>query len=563
MLSEWQKYRKALQLTKSYYPKVLSYFIAVGLILLVLALGNAFVPVLLREATNALADDGAPLAIVLGTAAAYVFCWTGAQIVEWIKNIASAAILVRCDAAFYRGFYEHLLKQPFEDFKKLDQGTLTADVQRSRGGFSALTSTVFWILIPTALELLFVFSVLANLINTMFAFMFISGICGLVGISVILSRKAKGIHQNIVESNNVVMSHFVERMRFAEEIKLNNAYDRERQVFGEKVQYFIDKVTVGNFRIGVLMLLQVLLVGMLLMASTLYVVQEVAAGRYSVGDFVMINGYVIQLTFRLALLASVLIELRNHFVLLDRAFHYLDMPSEPNGCHAPEANREVIFELSDVSYAVEDRMVLRDITLHLMQGYTYAITGPSGAGKTTLFRLLCGLIRPNKGVVSAFGVDFNQMDRKAFFDRVAVVTQNPILIVGSVADNVQYNSDGTLSPKLMKEILVELGLDAHSSSSALAEKGVGYDAASVSGGEKQRIAIARALARRKETVLLDEPTSALDNATEGMAMDMLKNRTRTLIMVTHRAPLIAKADFMIHLPGDGSVSISPVDTCYM
>lgn len=558
MISEWMKYNKALQITKFYYPKVFFYFIVVGVFLLALALANALVPVLLRQATNSLSSDNAILAVILGTAAAYVICWTGAQMLEWIKNIASAAILVRCDAAFYRGFYEHLLKKPFSEFKKVDQGVLAADVQRSRGGFSAITSTVFWILIPTTLELLFVFAVLANLINPQFAFLFILGICGLVATSIFLSRKTKGIHQDIIESNNSVMSHFVERMRFAEEIKLSNTYDIERNIFNVKVEKFVNKVTIGNFRIGILMLLQVLLVGTLLMASTLYVVIEVANGRYSVGDFVMINGYVMQLTLRLALLASVLIELRNHLVLLDRAFYYLDMPTEKNGNCAPENNMESVFELENVSYSVEGRVVLNDVSFQIKKGYTYAITGPSGTGKTTLFRLLCGLIHPDKGAVLAFGVNLNEIDREAFFDRVAVVTQNPLLVAGSIADNIQYGSKEKVSAELLSDLFNALSLDAYSNSSDLAEKHVGFDAASVSGGEKQRIAIARALARQKETILLDEPTSALDNHTEEAVMRLLKEKSTSLIMITHRPSLISQADFRIDLPGNGSVTITPI-----
>jgi len=275
MTQALQQYRRALNLARRYYPKAFTYFAIASALLLALALLNATVPVLLREVTNRLAANDA-LGIILVTAAAYALSWTGAQVLEWTKNILSAAVLVRCDAAFYRAFFDHLLKVPQAELRKLDQGVLVADAQRSRGAFSALTSTLFWILLPTLVELLLVFAVLATLINVAFAAFFIAAIAGLVGLSVLLSRKAKGIHQRIMESNNQVMSHFTERMRLVEEIKLNNAQPLEQQRFGNKVGGFIDSVTVGNLRIGLLMLLQVTLVGALLLASTLYVVSEVA-----------------------------------------------------------------------------------------------------------------------------------------------------------------------------------------------------------------------------------------------------------------------------------------------
>ena len=556
MKTELSQYRRALALTRTYYPKAISLFAIGTLILLALALLNATVPVLLRDATNRL-SAGEVSGVVLATAAVYALCWTGAQVLEWTKNIISAAVLVRCDAAFYRAFFDHLLKVPYADFRAIDQGVLVADAQRSKSAFSALTGTLFWIVLPTVVELLFVFAVLAKLINPLFAVSFISAIIVLVGLSVLLSRKAKGIHQRIIESNNGVMSHFVERMRLVEEIKLNNAQPQEQLSFGRKVRTFIDSVTVGNLRIGLLMLLQVALVGALLLASTLYVVGEVISGSYTVGDFVMINGYVIQLTFQLALLASVLIEVRNHFVQLDRGFGYLDMAAERTGELLPDTDQDILFELRDLSYRTEDRVVLRDINLTIRQGHTYVVTGPSGAGKTTLLRLMCGLIQPQQGIVRAFGVEVNALDSRALLDAVSVVTQHPLLVSGSVAANIRYGAKQDLTEPELDQILTDLGLDAYATGKNMAGKHVGFEATAVSGGEKQRIAIARALARGTPTILLDEPTSALDAASEEQTIEMLKKRARTLILITHRPSVVAKADYVIHLNGDGSACMTP------
>ena len=556
MKTELSQYRRALALTRTHYPKAISLFAIGTLILLALALLNATVPVLLRDATNRLSAGDAS-SVVLATAAVYALCWTGAQVLDWTKNIISAAVLVRCAAAFYRAFFDHLLKVPYAHFRAIDQGVLVADAQRSKSAFSALTGTLFWIVLPTVVELLFVFAVLAKLINPLFAVSFITAIIVLVGISVLLSRKAKGIHQRIIESNNGVMSHFVERMRLVEEIKLNNAQPQEQLGFGRKVLTFIDSVTVGNLRIGLLMLLQVALVGALLLASTLYVVGEVISGSYTVGDFVMINGYVIQLTFQLALLASVLIEVRNHFVQLDRGFGYLDMAAERTGELLPDTDQDTLFELRDLSYRTEDRVVLRDINLTIRQGHAYVVTGPSGAGKTTLLRLMCGLIQPQQGSVRAFGVEVNALDSRALLDAVSVVTQHPLLVSGSVAANIRYGAKQDLTEPELDQILTDLGLDAYAPGRNMAGKHVGFEATAVSGGEKQRIAIARALARGTPTILLDEPTSALDAASEEQTIEMLKKRARTLILITHRPSVVAKADYVIHLNGDGSACMTP------
>jgi ATP-binding cassette subfamily B protein len=140
---------------------------------------------------------------------------------------------------------------------------------------------------------------------------------------------------------------------------------------------------------------------------------------------------------------------------------------------------------------------------------------------------------------------------------VSVVTQHPLLVSGSVAANIRYGTKQDLAEHELDKILADLGLDAYAPGKNMAGKHIGFEATAVSGGEKQRIAIARALARGTPTILLDEPTSALDAASEEQAIDILKKQARTLILITHRLSVIAKADYVIHLNGDGSVRMAP------
>ncbi|MBF6615436.1 MAG: ATP-binding cassette domain-containing protein, partial [Candidimonas sp.] len=132
-------------------------------------------------------------------------------------------------------------------------------------------------------------------------------------------------------------------------------------------------------------------------------------------------------------------------------------------------------------------------------------------------------------------------------------TQHPLLIAGSVADNVRYGARKNLSDDELDSLLAQLGLDAHARDIPTMDRHIGFDAAAVSGGEKQRIAIARALARGTPTILLDEPTSALDVASEERTIDVLKARAKTLVLITHRPSVVAKADYVIHLDGGGTV----------
>jgi ATP-binding cassette subfamily B protein len=156
----------------------------------------------------------------------------------------------------------------------------------------------------------------------------------------------------------------------------------------------------------------------------------------------------------------------------------------------------------------------------------------------------------------ALGTDTSILDRAALLDAVSVVTQHPLLIAGSVADNIRYGAKRNLSDEQLDSLLGQLGLDAHASDTPTMNRHVGFDAAAVSGGEKQRIAIARALARGTPTILLDESTSALDFESEERTIDALKGSARTLVLITHRASVIAKADYVFYLLGDGTVRMS-------
>jgi len=253
----------------------------------------------------------------------------------------------------------------------------------------------------------------------------------------------------------------------------------------------------------------------------------------------------------------VLIELRNHLVLAGQGRFITSIwKPNPTGHMIPDTDVDVLFELERVTYRAEGRTILDKVDLQIRQGHTYAITGPSGVGKTTLLRLLVGLIQPEEGMVKTFGTDTRDLDRTALLDAVSVVTQHPLLVAGSVAENVRYGAKRNLSDEQLEDILKQLGLDAYATGTSTMNKCVGFDAAAVSGGEKQRIAIARALARGTPTILLDEPTSALDVTTEERTIDVLKANARTLVLITHRPSVIAKADHVIRLDGDGTVCMS-------
>jgi putative ABC transport system ATP-binding protein len=197
---------------------------------------------------------------------------------------------------------------------------------------------------------------------------------------------------------------------------------------------------------------------------------------------------------------------------------------------APPTRDPIVLRADHLGRAVQNKILIQDATFELRKGEVLTIAGPSGSGKSSLLRLLNRLDEPTSGTVFVEGTDYRNLEPRELRRKLGMVTQRPYLFPGTVAENLQFGPaqrDETLSCEAIEELLSQVGLTGYGD----------RDVAHLSGGEVQRVSVARTLANTPVILLLDEPTSALDDAAklevESSIQNVVHNQGLTCVMVTH------------------------------
>jgi ATP-binding cassette subfamily B protein len=240
-----------------------------------------------------------------------------------------------------------------------------------------------------------------------------------------------------------------------------------------------------------------------------------------------------------------------------RVFEILDSPEEIQIVSSPARSpRAAGLVLRDVSFAYESsREVLRDVSFSLAEGESAALIGPSGAGKTTLLLLLPRFFDPVRGRVELGGVDLRQWDLKELRRHIALVLQEPIILPGSVAENIGYGKPGASAEEIAEAARAANALGFIEKLPRKFQTRIGEGAARLSAGERQRINLARAFLKDAPILLLDEPTSTLDSQSEALIAESVRalTRGRTALMVAHRPATLAGCQRVVVL-GDGRLT---------
>ncbi|MEL0198159.1 MAG: ABC transporter ATP-binding protein/permease, partial [Rhodobiaceae bacterium] len=337
-----------------------------------------------------------------------------------------------------------------------------------------------------------------------------------------------------------------------ETVKYFGAAKREAARYDQAMAGYEAAALKTSYSLAFLNFGQAVLITSGLVAVMLLAALGVQAGELTVGDFVLVNAYMIQITMPLNFLGTVYREIRQALVDMRQMFDLLDEPPEvrdrTNASALKVTNGRVSFESVSFSYEPE-RPILRDVSIDIPAGQTVAIVGPSGSGKSTIGRLLFRFYDVTGGAVLIDGQDVRDVTQDSLHQAIGVVPQDTVLFNDTIYYNIAYGREFATHDEI-----INAARDAqiHEFIMSLPDRydtRVGERGLKLSGGEKQRVGIARTLLKDPPILLLDEATSALDSETEHEIQESLERagQGRTVITIAHRLSTVSNADVILVL----------------
>jgi ATP-binding cassette subfamily B protein len=524
--------------------------------LVVAKVANVYVPIVFKHMIDALGTPGALVALPLGLLAAYGLARIMAQAFAELRDGIFAKVAQRAIRSLALKTFRHLHALSLSFHLERQTGGLNRAIERGAKGIEFLLSFLLFNVIPTLVEIGLVAVILWTLYDWRFAAITVVTIGFYIFYTLWVTEWRIKLRRTMNESDQSANTKAVDSLLNYETVKYFNNEDHEARRYDEALKVYEtaavrSRVSLAALNIGQVMIIAVGSTLIMGLAASGVVFGE--SGRHlTVGDVVLVNAYLLQLYMPLNFLGTVYREIRQSLIDMEAMFSLLAVGAAIED--APDAQPlairagEVKFE--DVAFGYDPRRpILKGISVTVGPGRTMAIVGPSGAGKSTISRLLFRFYDVNAGRILIDGQDIRAVTQKSLRGAIGIVPQDTVLFNDTVEYNIGYGKPGATRPEI--ENAANLA-HIHDFVAALPDgyqTKVGERGLKLSGGEKQRVAIARTILKSPPILLFDEATSALDSRTEReiQANLMEISRRRTTLIIAHRLSTVIHADEIIVL----------------
>jgi ATP-binding cassette, subfamily B, heavy metal transporter len=431
-------------------------------------------------------------------------------------------------------------------------GGLTRVLERGRTGIEVIVRNVLLQLIPTIVELVLIFGVLF----WQFDWRYVLAVATMVGaylwFTYVATEWRIEIRRKMNDSDTEANTKAIDSLLNYETVKYFGAEQREATRYDRSMERYEEASVRTYTSLAILNAGQAFIFTLGLTATMLLCAFAIRNGTHTVGDFVMINAMMIQLFVPLNFMGFVYREIRQAVIDIEKMFDVLERPAEiqdvPDARPLAVTSGNVRFE--DVRFAYDpDRQILKGLSFEVPAGKTVAIVGPSGAGKSTISRLLFRLYDVSGGRILIDGQDIRSVSQNSLRAAIGMVPQDTVLFNDTIRYNIRYGR-WDASDAEVEEAAKLAQIDSFIRQSPKGyETQVGERGLKLSGGEKQRVAIARTVLKAPPILVLDEATSALDSHTEHEIQESLErvSRGRTSLVIAHRLSTIVGADEIIVL----------------
>lgn len=534
--------------------------VVVALSILVLArVASVTTPFFYKSAVDALTPAGqetSPAALLGLGAVGLVLAYGGMRLMTVGLNQLR-------DVIFARVGQRALRKLALETFQHMHALSLRYHITRKTGGLSRIIERgvkgvefllrfMLFSIGPLVLELLMIGAILFFVFDVWY----LAAVAVTIGLYIwftfAVTEWRVRIRKEMNDQDTAANQKAIDSLLNFETVKYFGAEDREAARYDDSMRRYADAALKTSYSLAFLNFGQSLLITIGLVVMMVMAAIGVQNGTLTVGEFVMVNAYMIQITLPLNFLGTVYREIRQSLVDMGEMFDLLGQPPEvkdkPDAAELVVTDGDVQFR--DVVFSYEpSRRILNGFNLQVKPGQTVAVVGPSGAGKSTIARLLFRFYDVQEGAIEIDGQDLRDVTQKSLHDAIGIVPQDTVLFNDTIGYNIAYGKAGATQADVIAAAKAAKIHDFVISLPDGYQTTVGERGLKLSGGEKQRVGIARTLLKDPPILVLDEATSALDSETERDIQDSLKTmgQGRSVITIAHRLSTVVEADLIVVL----------------
>lgn len=547
---------------KSMAPYLLEFPFRVFLAMLLLALAKAasvIMPLFLKNIVDSLSLSNLELVTVpLALLAGYGLLRFGTTLFAELRDLVFSRVAERGMRRIGLTVFQHVHSLDLGFHLDRKTGGLSRDIDRGTNGISFLLRFMLFNIVPTILELLLISFILFVNVGFRYVVVTLVAVTLYIIFSIVVTDWRLRFVREMNENDNKSNTRAIDSLLNFETVKYFGNESYEANIYDQQLETWENSRVKSRYSLFALNTGQALIIAAAITTMMFMAAFDVKAGHITIGAFTMVNLFMFQLFLPLNFLGFVYREIKTSLANIEKMFGLLDVKSRvadmPNAYDLKASDGEIEFRAVDFSYQSE-RKILKNINFTVPAGKKLAIVGPSGSGKSTIARLLFRFYDVSNGAIYIDGQDISKVTQTSVRKIIGVVPQDTVLFNESIAYNIGYG-DTTASQADIASVAATAQLTEFIEKLPEGyETTVGERGLKLSGGEKQRIAIARTLLKKPAIMIFDEATSSLDSNTEKSILTALDAaaKNHTTIAIAHRLSTISDADQILVLK-DGEIT---------
>jgi len=530
--------------------------VSLALICLILAkVASVYTPLILGRSVDSLTELSSGINLLMLIPIALIISYGVARIAsltfEGMRDALFSKVSQHAIREVTLTIFKHLHSLSLQFHLNRQTGALSKFIDRGTKGIDFLLRYVIFNVVPTFIEIILVTIILLNLYGYFYALITIITITIYVILTFIITQWRVQFRRDMNSADNSVSTKMIDSLLNFETVKYFNNENHEFNRLDVSLKKYELAANKSRHSLSLLNIAQIIVIMSGITIMLVMTAFGIRSNDISIGGFVVINAYMLQLYQPLNFLGSVYREIQQSLIDMENMFNLLDEKSKvKDSLKQLNINNKTEIKFSNISFGYDERRtVIKDISFDVPNGKKVAIVGPTGAGKSTISRLLFRFYDPTNGSIYINDENINSISQHSLRKIIGVVPQDTVLFNDTIHYNISYGD-----PEASEDDIINAAKNADIHNFVISlpdgyETIVGERGLKLSGGEKQRVAIARTFLKNPKILFFDEATSALDSTTEKEIQKNLENisKNKTTLIIAHRLSTAAYADNIIVL----------------